>query len=359
MFKDLISTYKCFSLLDTLSAGATYTVEAITPDGRTPVDFVDVVNIDNVVIAAWKDPIQFLSYQNVVVSDGESEKVVNLSYIERAIDIYDRHPSVDIGTFLFMDSVPITETGWRCDQGRYGGMLFNVPDIPYSGASDIKYYEVLLPLNGVAQISYSEGKVKQELSDYLVDSDEVPSTTRTLAELLRLVYEWSQVYEEPFNSQDPVSEKAHKFIQFLDLSDEEVSLLQNQTPMQVSNYLTGSTNARQRPANTLPTTDGFMKLLFKRMSCSSLSALAQLHNLPWDTEELATLEMQELLDGVQRFKDFYNVDQSLDLFDDTIWDEVIESSRFGGQDEPFMSNQLRNFKNKAYVLGLVTGQAFA
>lgn len=358
MINDLVSTYKCFYLLDKLSSTGNYSVSSIAPEGNDPVDFVDVVEEGGSLLAVWKDPIQFLSYQNVVVSDGLSEQIVNLSYIERAIDIYDRPPSSDIGTFLFMKSAPIPSQDWRCDQGKYGGMLFNVPTIPYGEAAEIRHYEVLLPLNGCAQIAYSEGKTRQPLSDYLVDGDEVPSTTRTLAELLRLVYEWSEVHDDPFNNTDEVSQRAHDFVQFLGLTETEVSLLEAQTPMQVSNYLTGSLNARQRPGETSPTSDDFMKLLFKRMACSSLSALVQLHSLPWDTEELVSLERQQLLDGITRFKNFYLIDESVNLLDEGTWQSAIESSRFGISAESFMSNQLRTFKNKNTVLDLVLSGKF-
>lgn len=358
MFSDLISTYRAFYLLDRLSPTGEYTVTDVVPSGQSVVDFVEIANVDNVLVAAWRDPIQYLPYQNILVSDGVSEQTINLSCVERAIDIYSRPPSADIGTFLFMDSVPVPSQDWRCDRGMFGGMLFSVPDIPYSEAVEIKHYEVLLPYNGVAQIAYSESKEKQPLSDYLVDADEVPTTTRTLAELLRLVYEWSEVHKEPFNNTDTVSQKANSFVENMRLSDEEKLLIQNQTPMQVSNYLSGSTTARQRPTGTSPTTDEFMKLLFRRMACSSLSALSQLHGLPWNTAELVALERQELFDGVSRFKDFYNIDSSVDLLDEDNWETAIASSRFGAGAGPFMSNQLRNFKNKKTVLDMVVAGRF-
>lgn len=360
---DLISTYKCFYLLNQLKPAVKYSTYVVTPEGKVTINFVDVVNVDGVLLACWKEPFEVLPYQNVIVSDGTNEQTVNLTYIERVIDTYDRPPSADIGTFVFMNSIPIPSNGWRCDQGKYGGMFFNVPDIPFTEAAEIKHYDVLLPYNGVAQIVYSEGKVRQNLSDYLVDSDEVPATTRTLAELLRLIYEWSEVHKEPFNNDDLISHKAHLFIELMNLSDSEKSLFETQTPMQVSNYLMGNNDARKRPSNTSPTTDGFMKVLFKRMSCSSLSALAQLHGLPWDTEELVALEKQTLSSGIERFKNFYEVDTSVDILNDGNWEDILDtfvnsSSKFVKGLDLFMANQMRNFKNKNDVLNLVIANKF-
>jgi hypothetical protein len=363
MLSDLVNTYKCFYLLNDLSPTGTYSTFAILPEGRKLVDFIDVINEDGVLLAAWKEPFQLIPYQNVVVSDGETEQIVNLMYIERVIDTYDRPPSSDIGTFLFMNSLPIPSKDWRCDEGKYGGVFFNVPDIPYSGASEIKHYDVLLPFNGIAQIAYSESKEKQPLSDYLVDADEIPSTTRTLAELLRLVYEWSESYKEPFNNNEPIAQKAHQFIDLMKLSDEEKNLLEAQTPMQVSNYIMGSTDARKRPKGTLPITDGLMKMLFKRMSSSSLSALAQLNGIQWNIEELVRLEKEELLSGISRFKQFYEIDDSIDILNEDEWETVSDTfvSSFEGYVkgmELFMLNQMRNFVNKNKVLDLVLVNKF-
>jgi len=360
---NLVAKYKCFYLLTDLSPSVTYSTHAILPEGRKPVDFVDVVNEDGVLLAAWKEPFETLPYQNIVVSDGTNEQIINLMYIERVIDTYDRPPSADIGTFLFMNSVPIPSKDWRCDEGKYGGMFFNVPDIPYSGASEIKHYDVLLPFNGIAQIAYCESKDKNPLSDYLVDADEIPATTRTLAELLRLVYEWSEVFKEPFNNGEPIAQKAHQFIALMNLSDEERSLLEAQTPMQVSNYIMGSDDARKRPEGTLPTTDNLMKVLFKRMASSSLSALAQLHGIDWDTEELVRLEKEFLLSGISRFKQFYEIDESTDILDENKWEEISETfvSSYEGYIkgmELFMLNQMRNFVNKDKVLDLVLANKF-
>jgi hypothetical protein len=147
------------------------------------------------------------------------------------------------------------------------------------------------------------------------------------------------------------------------LSDEEKTLLEAQTPMQVSNYIMGSTDARKRPEETSPTTDGLMKILFKRMSSSSLSALAQLHGIQWDIEELVRLEKELLLSGIFRFKQFYGIDESTDILDETEWEAISETFVASYQGyikgmELFMLNQMRNFVNKNKVLDLVLVDKF-
>jgi hypothetical protein len=56
-------------------------------------------------------------------------------------------------------------------------------------------------------------KDDKDLVDLTVNNFEVPSIARTLMELLKIMVEWTQVYEPPFNNREPVAENTVKFFE--------------------------------------------------------------------------------------------------------------------------------------------------
>ena len=97
-------------------------------------------------------------------------------------------------------------------------------------------YLRLKPINGV--------KIDD---DYNNDSI-VPAVTRTMFEIMKLIYEWAAVSGEPFNNIQDISTKAKGFIDGLGIPEPiKESINSLQTDMQVYRYLAGSENARQRP----------------------------------------------------------------------------------------------------------------
>jgi hypothetical protein len=149
---------------------------------------------------------------------------------------------------------------------------------------------------------------------------------------MRLIYEWSVLAEEPFNSTDSAAVAAKRFLDSLDFTTEERTALASLPPMQISNYLAGSETARVRPSNIPALNDAIKTMVFKRMASSSLSALFKIHGIE-DTYGLAAFEQAELDAGIQRFEGYYT--------------EPVSAA-----DKPFYDNQVRFFRNKQTVLNL-------
>jgi hypothetical protein len=183
---------------------------------------------------------------------------------------------------------------WRCDNGKFGPRSFHpvtiIDDLP-----QIVMYEPVLSVNGVGHIIYIEGVGKQTLANHHINEDSHPVTGRTLWESLKLIREWSIVNKEPFNNTEAVAHKASQFIKELQLSDAELAVIDQQIPMQIANYLTGSTNARQRPDGVLPITDDVKAILFSRLASGSVAALEYMNPGMWDLQELLEEENSQLL----------------------------------------------------------------
>jgi hypothetical protein len=224
---------------------------------------------------------------------------------------------------------------WRCDNGKFGPRSFHpvtiIDDLP-----QIVMYEPVLSVNGVGHIIYIEGVGKQTLANHHINEDSHPVTGRTLWESLKLIREWAIVNEDPFNNTEAVAHKAHQFIRELKLTEQEITVIDQQIPMQIANYLTGNTNARQRPDGVLPITDDVKHLLFSRLASCSVAALEYMNPGMWDLQELLRVEREQLLIDEQIFE---------------MLKQTFEPNR------PVISIQHRVFTNKHLILDKVaTGQ---
>lgn len=94
--------------------------------------------------------------------------------------------------------------------------------------------------------------------DHLVNMEDPPCAARTLHELFRLMWEWTQVTYEPFTNDEVAAVTAANILARLktDLGltdtvlDEVVAAV---PPMQIARYLAGDSDARRRPpSETIP-----------------------------------------------------------------------------------------------------------
>jgi hypothetical protein len=297
---EVIKTHKCFYLLRHITGASELQILHNTPAGHIGTDVADAFAMPNgKIIIAWKDPLTIGTMHNLLVIHESTTENVNLVSLERVIDIYDRPVDAQVGVFTFTNSDMILAPNldWRCDNGKFGPRSFHpitiIDDLP-----QIVMYEPVLSVNGVGHIIYIEGVGKQTLANHHINEDSHPVTGRTLWESLKLIREWSIVNKEPFNNTEAVAHKAFQFIKELQLSDAELAVIDQQIPMQIANYLTGSTNARQRPDGVLPITDDVKDLLFSRLASGSISALEYMNPGMWDLQELLEEENSELLRDV-------------------------------------------------------------
>lgn len=280
-----------------------------TPAGHIETDVADAFSMrDGSIIIAWRHALTLSPMHNLVAVSGQKTEIINLMTLERVINIYDRPVDAQVGVFSFTNSDMILAPNldWRCDNGKFGPRSFHpitiMDDLP-----QIVMYEPVLSVNGVGHIIYIEGVGKQTLAEHHLNADEYPVTGRTLWETLKLVREWAVVNQEPFNNKDSVSLKARLFCEELKLDNQEVLTIDSQSPMQIANYLSGSTNARQRPDNVLPINDDVKHLLFSRVASGSMSALEYLNPGMWDLQELLDFEKQHLILEIKLFENMKKV----------------------------------------------------
>lgn len=357
---DVLLTHKMFFILDKLSKNATEVdIWIQTPTGAESVDFVSVYSLhDGTLLAAWQHPFQKLSLHNLFALHENTSQYINLYPIERIIDIYDRPLEIDpednnLWSFTFTNSQPIDSGDWRCDRGMYGPKAFDEENLDrvFSSLDEIIFYEPFLCVNGTGNLVFLSGKNKKETALEKVNNSFHPTTGFTLQETLRLIYEWSILAEEPFNSMSPAALSSKSFIEAMTLNESEQDVLDNLPPMQVAQFLSGSETARVRPNNVPELSDEVKNIVFKRMGSSSLCALLQVHGIE-DTYGLLELERQELNAGIGRFKDHYQIPEDWSMLE---WERIIEHCVLYYHETigPYVHNQLRLFNNKKTILDKV------
>jgi hypothetical protein len=206
---------------------------------------------------------------------------------------------------------------------------------------------------GIGHLMYLESNTqnKPESADLAVEklnNSVAPVAGRTFQEVLRLIYEWSVLAEEPFNSTENVAVTAKSYMEAMRFTEDEIALIKELTPMQISNFLAGSTEARIRPDNITPLSAGISDILFKRMASSSLSFIISRNPNIWDYEEVHQRELSEFEAGVLRFRAYYGVPEYIEL---TETSRVIDFAEIQAPKQlAYVHNQLRHFANKKKVL---------
>jgi len=355
---DVLSTHKVFFLLEHLPKNTTEVdIWIQTPIGYESVDFVDVfVMQDGSLLAAWKHPLQKLPLQNLVAFGDGVTQVLNLYPVERIIDLYDRPVDATSGTFIFTGSGVIDGADWRCDNGYYGPKSLYVDETNGSllnSLAEIVAYESFMSVAGIGHLIYVESNTanKPELAQFAVEklnNSIAPVAGRTFQEVLRLIYEWSVLADEPFNSTENVAVTAKNYMGTLRFTEDEIDLIKELTPMQISKFISGSTEARVRPDNITPLSAGISSILFKRMASSSLSFIISYTPDIWDYEEVHQRELAELEEGILRFRAYYGVPEYVEL---TETSRVMEFAEIQAPNQlAYVHNQLRHFANKKTVL---------
>jgi hypothetical protein len=353
---DVIKTHKGFFLLNKLPKNSEEVLVGIkSPSGFIDVDFVDVFTMkDGSLLAAWKHPFQKLGLHNLIAKVDDYSQILNLYTVERVIDIYNQPVDSDFGVFVFSKSEPVDSGDWRCDRGYYGPSRF-VEDIPtpmLSGSEEIVVYEPFLSVTEHGHIFYMKVSTKFPVGEEKINNSIIPTITRTFQEIIKLVYEWSILSKEPFNDTSEASVAAKKYFDALMFSKEEIAVIESINPMQISQFLNGSTTARVRPTLISEMTTEIENLLFDRLASSSVSFIVSRNPELWDLKELLQEEQEELKVGIERFKTYYIIPINVEIEETEKVKQI--SKLWVPNEEAYVHNQLRNFKNKKAILDGLT-----
>lgn len=348
--REIIKTHRLFYVLKHITETPVELYRR-TPAGDDPFTGADLFTMQNgQLLVAFTHPFKYAANACLIAKNGDIEEVVNLTAWERLVDFYDTDlENTDQGFFAFCDSKALfdPEVEWRCDNTLYGPHTFVrengriVPTI-----NKIRAYETIMPLHGVGYLIYLHLHDDAEIREKYKNNSEVPCVGLTLSEAFKLLHEWSEATKEPFNSTQDIAVKANQFLDTFGFTPE---LVDDQSDMQVINYILGSETARLRPTTVQPNKPELVTFVKKNMASSSLSSLCELYPGLWDINQILDAEQAELDAGIQRFKDYYKIPEDWDVAE---IDRIVEQCEvyFDPSIGPYVHNQLRLFVNKQRVL---------
>ena len=348
-----MQTYRLYYVLDKI-AHTDVLLYRRTPAGDEIFENADILIMDDGhLVVALNHPFKHAANSCLIAKHGDTEEIVNLNCWERLVDVYDTPiDNTENGIFVFCDSVAIGDptVEWRCDNTMYGpkSYMTNLGDT-VSSLSRIIAYENILSLHGVGYVLYIhlfQDAQQREQREQYKNNAEYPCAGFTLSELFKVMNEWAETTEEPFNNKDRIALNAKTFLNAFNFNS---SLVDNQTDMQVVNYIKGSVNARQRPSEVVKNKPELINFIKKNMASSSLSELCVQYPEMWNLEQIVRTETIVLNEGIERFNEFYNIPSEW-TFDTP--EKYIEHCElyFNPTIGPYVHNQIRLFVNKQRVL---------
>jgi len=350
----VIENYRLFYVLDHIT-DTSLEIYRRTPAGDDPFEDADVFVMDTGhLLVAIKHPFKHAGNICLIAKHEQTEEVVNLTPWERLVDVYDTGiDNTDQGFFIFCESRAIfdPELEWRCDNTMYGphaGFVQEnsrvVPEL-----NKILVYETIMSLHNVGYLIYLHLHDDIEIREKYKNNAEVPCVGLTLSEAFKLLYEWSEVAKEPFNSTQDIALKTKQFLETFGFS---YDFIDDQADMQVANYLKGSNSARLRPEGIQPNKPELVRFVQKKMASSSLAFIHYLYPELTQLEGVAVREKEELDAGILRFREFYQVPLEWPITD---VERIVEHCElyFNPTIGAYVHNQLRLFRNKEYILNQI------
>ena len=240
------------------------------------------MNDGNILLAIERIDGLFADY-NMVAKDGDFLEIVNTQLFERLYSYYNISEENKKGFFIFENSVPVPEDGygWRCDKNRFGPQFFMKNDIDYdplfADLSEIIVYEPVFSISNTAHIISVHGTRDSEVELFHLEEYELPRAAKTLPELLKLITEWAEVSEEPWNNTERISLKAKAFLDGMNFDEKFINdINSSQQDMQIVKFLKNDADAKKQNPTLGVMTEAIDKEIKKKTSHYSLSHILSL-----------------------------------------------------------------------------------
>ena len=299
-----------------------------TPTGLEAVEGYQLHRMqNNMVLISFAKELANHSKYNLVIEGKYSSadnEIVPLQFFQRIEHFYNVSVDNTDGGFMFYKSeaVEVPATPWRCDYQMYGPNRFfpaNQTGAFFSDINQIVTYEPIISVNSVGHLVFLHLRDDAEISEEVFNNDYYPSSARTLSECVKQIIEWSDVSKAPFNNSEPIAVAASQFLVDAGFDDELCDLVrQNQVPMQVAQFLMGSTTARRRPSGVQPLFSELDQFIRRNVSNLSLTAILDLYPDAWNRQEVLERELEVMvlqeeqlvryLDKDPKFFGLHNID---------------------------------------------------
>lgn len=329
-----LQDYRLFYRLTKFSGFDIFDIYHQKVEGLELFDDYIILNVYGYLVVAIPDQFKHTGKYNLVATDGQKSEIINIHPFERVWEFYKLgHNNDNPGAFAFVNSLPAMDEAknWRCDFGLYGPEIFTDPtgsvvtDIPDT-LDGLLIYEPILSINGVAHLVYTVKKNRANRDEMLNDAY-TPFASETLGGCVKLLTEWSEITNSPFENSEEIAVKARQFCSDLEITTE---LVQNIPNMQIYRYLNGEENARQAPVPVM-FSDELSLHIKRKMSHSSFSSLLVLFpEMSIDLSTVLGIEKQLVDDDYASFVHKVTQRTDIDIYDTDTVLEIVDSNNHPG-----------------------------
>ena len=316
---DNLKHYEMFYMLDYITDPSVKLFRR-TPAGDEEFSAYDLIQMpDEKLLVAFYKYLPMAPIDNYIAVCGDQEEFVGSQPFERVVPYWNlgiTSPTGEKGVFCFLDSQPIhnPKDEWRCDTTSYGPLKYlgvgEERRTLLSELAQIKTYETIIAINGIANIAYLHRNDDEVVRDLVINAEEVPAYTVTLSEMFRLISEWAALTNEPFNSTQDIALDAKAFLNAIRF---DPSLVTDQADMQVAEYLKGNTNARQRPAGVVDNSPELLNFIKRKMAHLSLANLLSCYEEYEHVDAAIERDIESVNEAFNRLMDNLQIQQFQDI----------------------------------------------
>ena len=319
------------------------------PRGTTYFEDFDLYSVENGTIIAFTEYNDNISNYDRICTDGVSEiRLHGRCYEDVVFENYAIKNKECNAFYTFMDSVDI-DTAFinthsamgdqRCDFGKFGMKHLPLTDPIKNFYADIKdvSFENIMGANTVlsvtpeAVLAIIYFKNRPNIENWPI----ITGVSNTFTGLVKLVMEWAEISEEPWNNKEVGSLKAKSFMEKIDFDQNFIDLIKfNQKDMAIKKFLMNKPDARIIDENDLDS-DILVKKMFReklRFRTLNILDLVKNTNIPKNilTNEKITIEKNLykycLMNNIE-IEDFEDLNNPklIELMGNPIW---IEYAKF-------------------------------
>lgn len=299
------------------------------------------------------------------IIDGDNVYRIQYDSYERCRKVIEGEYQIETNSFTILDSAPIQEVITsgkrliiseenRCDAERYGPTRFpfvenglNEPpfDFDYHKPQNMKSLTFIL--NSVKDCHITNIEWTNYPDSAFRGNSSVTRVARTLTGAIKMLLEWAEVADEPWNSTERLAEACKGFVQSLDIPQNVIDEVKStQEDMAVAKFLSSDPACRQPLAESVNIPPLTKAWILSQVRYESLNSLC-LHNpeihIP---DEILQQEKTNISKLIYDFFLIQGVDAETKTTAELI--NLIESGQFKSDLEGFMSARNSLYKARCF-----------
>lgn len=295
------------------------TVEFFSSEGYLEVENYDLISTNAGTLVAFKqDMMGIHEYSYILNGKRIHFQAISFNFVKNFIGL---ETPETFGFFAFMNSVLVEKddaNSWssevngimqRCDYGKYGVFPYYPGSIPYG----IKKIRNVLDIAGVGHIIYVDTTSDEDLVPEVRSQN---TSSLSLSGMIKTVWEWSKMCDEPFNSLEQVAINSKEFLERLQISNSILDeILEFHPPMRVARYLGGENRLGYVFDEKIENPLNFINYYKTKIRFKTLKSLKENHiNGHLLDDELIDLELNSLKRQITKHlfaKEIYNFDSDV------------------------------------------------